>query len=124
MTSKREERRKYVRIFLPGGQVRLASGMLMALVGKVVDVSTGGVRFICNVGLKVGDEIDLELTLPTGVRFGCMAHIVHGESAGKDGAMTYGAQFVNLGLQEQRDLGDYIMQKRADQDDMLNHAAD
>jgi len=124
MKSSREERRKYVRIFMPGGQVRLASGMLMALVGKVADISAGGVRFVCNVVLKVGDEIDLELTLPTGLTFCCLAHIIHEESAGNKDAMTYGVQFVNLGLQEQQRIDDYIMQKLAEQDDVPHQEPD
>jgi c-di-GMP-binding flagellar brake protein YcgR len=122
MTSLGDERRKHVRIFLPGGQVRLASGMLMALVGKVVDLSIGGVKFACNVGLNIGDEIDLELTLPTGLKFRCGARIVHAENlGGKENNVVYGTQFNGLGPREQQELGDYIMKKRAEQDDMLHH---
>ena len=52
---KGEERRKHIRIFLPGGQVRLVSGILLVLVGKVVDVSLGGVKFICSPEFSIGD---------------------------------------------------------------------
>ena len=119
MANMGEERRKHVRIFLPGGQVRISSGELMVLVGKVVNISVGGIQFFCNFGLNIGDEIDLELTLPTGVKYRCSARIVHSEKSGsRDHQVAYGSQFLNLGVREQQELGDYIAKKRAEPDKM------
>lgn len=120
MFTKGEERRKHVRIFLPGGQVRVASGMLMALAGKVINISVGGVEFCSTAGFNPNDEIDLEVTLPTGMKFKCVARVVHFEQGtGNDNQVMYGAEFVELGARERLELGEYIMRKRAEQDDLL-----
>jgi cell division protein YceG involved in septum cleavage len=121
MVAQGEERRKHVRIFLPGGQVRLVSGMLLALVGKVIDISVGGVKFIGNTGFSAGDDIDLEVTLPSGMKFKCIARIAHYENIpNNEQQIIYGAQFINLSLNERLELGEYVMKKRAEQDDLLH----
>ena len=118
---KGEERRKHVRIFLPGGQVRLVSGILLVLVGKVVDISLGGVKFVCSPEFDVGDDIGMELTLPTGMKLKCTAKICHMENReNNQNESIYGAQFVDLGTNEQAELGEYIMRLRAEQDSFLN----
>ena len=59
MVMKGEERRKHIRVFLPNGQVRLVSGPFLALVGKVINLSVGGLKFLCESDVKVGDVFDL-----------------------------------------------------------------
>jgi hypothetical protein len=118
---KGEERRKHIRIFLPGGQVRLASGILLVLVGKVMDISLGGVKFVCSPEFNVGDDIELEVTLPTGIKLKCTAKICHMESReNNQNESIYGAQFLDLGTNEQAELGEFIMRLRAEQDGFIN----
>ncbi|MBN1822862.1 MAG: PilZ domain-containing protein [Endomicrobiales bacterium] len=121
MSTMGEERRKHIRIFLPGGQIRLVSGILLVLVGRVVDISLGGIKFVCSADFKIGDEVDLEVTLPTGMRFKCNGRVCHMEEIqGNESERIFGTQFVNLGVREQFELGEYIMKKRAEQDDILH----
>jgi hypothetical protein len=116
-----EERRKHIRIFLPGGQVRLVSGILLVLVGKVVDISLGGMKFVCSPEFNVGDEPGLEVTLPNGMKLKCAAKICHMETIeNNQNEAIYGAQFTGLGTNEQAELGEFIMKQRAEQDGFLN----
>jgi len=116
-----EERRKNIRIFLPGGQVRLVSGILLVLVGKVVDISLGGMKFVCTPEFNVGDEPALEVTLPNGMKLKCNAKICHMETIeNNQNEAIYGAQFTGLGTSEQAELGEFIMKQRAEQDGFLN----
>jgi c-di-GMP-binding flagellar brake protein YcgR len=116
-----EERRKHIRIFLPGGQVRLVSGILLVLVGKVIDISLGGVKFVCSPEFSSGDEIGMDLTLPNGLKLKCTAKICYREDRDNNqNEAVYGAQFVNLGTSEQAELGEFIMKQRAEQDGFLN----
>lgn len=118
---KGEERRKHIRIFLPGGQVRLVSGILLVLVGKVVDISLGGVKFACSPEFATGDEIGIEVTLPSGLKIKCTAKICHVENVeNNQNEAVYGAQFIGLGANEQAELGEFIMKQRAEQDGFLN----
>ncbi|MHB9154804.1 MAG: PilZ domain-containing protein [Endomicrobiales bacterium] len=121
MTFKGEERRKHIRIFLPEGQVRLVSGILVVLVGKVVNLSLGGIMFKCSAEFNLGDELELEVTLPNGLKFKATASITHKEMmAGKSDELIYGAQFLGLGANEKLELGEYVMRKRAEQDNLLH----
>jgi len=116
-----EERRKHIRIFLPGGQVRLVSGILLVLVGKVVDISLGGVKFVCSPEFNIGDSIGLEVTLPNGMKLKCSASICHMETReNNQNEALYGVQFDDLGTNEQAELGEFIMRLRAEQDGFLN----
>jgi hypothetical protein len=115
-----EERRKYVRIFLAGGQVRLESGQLLPLVGKLVDISLKGIRFSCNSEVKLEDKIDLEITLPNGTKFRCIADVdIAQDMDEKRKTRIYRARFTNLGFKEQCELGDFVMKRRAEQDKLL-----
>ena len=120
MVMKGEERRKHIRVFLPNGQVRLVSGPLLALVGKVINLSVGGIKFSCDTDVKVGDQFDLELTLPSSIKFKCSSKIVYIENLQDAGNQTVcGAQFINLSVKEQLDLGEFILKMRAEQDSRL-----
>jgi len=116
-----EERRKHIRIFLPGGQVRLVSGILLVLVGKVIDISLGGVKFVCTPEFKVGDDLTLEVTLPSGMKLKCTAKISHRENfEHNQNEAVFGAQFIDLCTGDQAVLGEFIMKQRAAQDGYLN----
>lgn len=119
---KGEERRKQVRIYLPDGEVRISSGMIFALAGKVVDISIGGIKLICSADFEPESVIDLEVTLPTGTKFKCLARIIYKEQS-KDlkKESIYGAEFVDLGKDEKARLGEFIMEIRRKQDDMLQN---
>lgn len=112
-----EERRKYIRIFLPGGKVRFLSGQYLALVGRMVDVSVGGVSFISEMKLSIDESVNLEIVIPDGVKFKCLAKIVRIES--KANQIICAASFVNLGESEQKKLGEFIMKMRSIQDKLL-----
>ena len=115
-----EERRKHIRIFLPGGQVRLTSGPLLVFVGKVVDISVGGIKFISEAEFSEGETLDLEIKLPGGVKYICSARIIHvNRMENKDNVVMCGAQFTGLSETEQKNLGELIMRMRAEQDDIL-----
>jgi hypothetical protein len=120
MQMRGEERRKHIRIFLPNGQVRLVSGPLLALVGKVVNISVGGIKFISESDFKVGDIIDLEISLPNGIKFKSACRIVYVEALGNnENQMVCGAQFADLNVKQQLDLGEFILKVRAEQDKIL-----
>ncbi|MFH1368704.1 MAG: PilZ domain-containing protein [Elusimicrobiota bacterium] len=122
MMMKGEERRKHIRIFLPGGQVRLVSGPLLALIGKVINISIGGIKFSCESEVNVGDSFDLEITLPNSLKFKCTAKIVYVETIeNNENQVVCGAQFVNLSTREQIDLGEFILKMRAEQDNILKN---
>ena len=107
---KGEERRKYVRISLPDGQAKLVSGILNVLVGKIVDISIGGLKFVCSSEFNIGDNIDVDVMLASGLKLKCVAKISRMESAGNNaGESVYGAQFVNLGDKEKIELAEYLM---------------
>lgn len=115
-----EERRKHIRIFLPGGQVRLTSGPLLVFVGKVVDISVGGIKFISETEFSQGETLDLEIKLPSGVKYICSARIIHASRMeSKENVVMCGAQFIGLSETEQKNLGELIMRMRAEQDDIL-----
>ena len=117
-----EERRKHIRIFLPGGQVRLSSGPLLVFVGKVVDISVGGIKFISESEFSEGETLDLEIKLPSGVKYICSAKIIHVDRMEKkDNMIMCGARFTGLNDAEQKDLGELIMRMRAEQDDILKN---
>lgn len=118
MKLKGEERRKHIRIFLPGGQVRLISGPFLALIGKVMDLSLGGIKFISESrDFNKGDKLDIEVTLPNGIRFKCQAGINFIENI--DNQIIYSVQFENLGFREQIELGEFIVQIRAEHDEFI-----
>lgn len=120
MVIKGEERRKHIRIFLPGGQVRLVSGPLLALVGKVIDISIGGLKFICESDVHIGDVFSMEITLPNGMKFKCTAKVVYVEIIqDNENQVLCGAQFVEMSTQEQLELGEFILKIRAEQDNIL-----
>lgn len=112
-----EERRKKIRIFLPDGKVRQLSSGISVLVGRALDISVSGVRFICETKVEVGEELDLEIVIPNTSRFKCITKVVHLDAAGKQ--MICGAAFMNLNEKEQISLGEYIMKAKANQDKML-----
>lgn len=115
-----EERRKHVRVFLADGQVRLVSGMLIALIGKVVDISLGGLKFTCSSEFAVGDELDMEVTLPSGMRLKTQFSVTHMEvDAGKKDKLVYGGKFTSLSDDQKLELGEFVMRSRAEQDSML-----
>lgn len=117
---KGDERRKHIRIFLPNGQVRLVSGPLLALVGKVVNISVGGIKFISESDFNVGDTIDLEISLPNGIKFRSVCRVVYVEPVeGSEKQVVCGAQFTGLNVKQQLDLGEFILRMRAEQDKML-----
>ena len=116
-----EERRKFIRIFLPGLQVRLNSGILFVRIGKVIDISLGGIKFVCSSEFNLGDDINVEVALPSGLKLKCTANINRAEKVNNDKhEVVYGAQFVNLAANEQTELGTYIMEQRAEQDGKLS----
>jgi c-di-GMP-binding flagellar brake protein YcgR len=118
---KGEERRKFIRIFLPGQQVRLVSGILLVRIGKVIDISLGGLKFVCSSDFNMGDEISVEVALPSGIKLKCMASICRADQVSNDKHdVIYGAKFVDLSADEQSELGSYIMQQRAEQDGKLS----
>ena len=120
MAMKGEERRKHIRVFLPNGQVRIVSGPFLALVGKVINLSVGGLKFSCDSDVNVGDSFDLELTLPNSMKFKCAAKIVYIENLEDTGnQVVCGAQFVDLSVKEQLDLGEFILKMREEQDNLL-----
>jgi|AGTN01.2.fsa_nt_gi PilZ domain. len=115
-----EERRKHVRVFLSDGQVRLVSGMLIALVGKVVDISLGGLKFTCSAEFKVDDELDMEVTLPNGMKLKTPFRVTHLEmAAGKKDKLVYGGTFTSLSDDQKLELGEFVMRTRAEQDSIL-----
>ena len=117
---KGDEQRKHIRIFLPGGQVRLVSGPLLALIGKVIDLSIGGIKFICESNVKVGDNFDMEITLPNAAKFKCAAKVVYVENIeSNENNVICGAQFLDMSTKEQLDMGEYILRLRAEQDNIL-----
>ncbi len=112
-----DERRRHIRIFLPGGQVRLSTGPLMALVGKIRNISVGGMKIACEARLAVGETIRLEFSLPDGVRFQCAATIVYAEKDASNGKqLLYGTQFLDLSPRDTGILGDFIMRMKEEQD--------
>lgn len=117
---KGEERRRHIRIFLPGGQVRLVSGPLLALIGKVIDISIGGLKFVCESEIKVGDTFEMEITLPNAMKFKCGAKVVYVENIeNNENQLICGAQFMDLSGKDQLDLGEFILKMRAEQDQIL-----
>lgn len=120
MMMKGEERRKHIRVFLPGGQVRLVSGPLLALIGKVLNISLGGIKFLCESEVKVGDQFDMEITLPNAEKFKCSAKVVYVENtSNRENSVICGAQFVDLTTREQLDMGEFILKMREEQDNLL-----
>lgn len=120
MVMKGDERRKHIRIFLPGGQVRLVSGPSLMLIGKVIDLSIGGIKIICKSNVKVGESFDLEITLPNAAKFKCDAKVVYVESIkGNGNHVICGAQFRDMNTKEQLGMGGFILKMRAEQDNIL-----
>jgi hypothetical protein len=118
--TKGEERRRYIRIFLPGGQVRLISGPFLALVGKVLDISVGGIRFICESEFAAGESLNLEIALPNGMKLDCIAKIIYAEKSPQNAKqILFGAQFISLTVSQKTKLGEFIIQMRAEQDGFL-----
>lgn len=116
-----EERRRHIRVFLPGGQIRLITGGLCVLVGRAIDLSLGGIKFVANADLKSGDELQFELTLPTGMKLPCIAKVVHCEAIpDRETEMSFGVQFLDLSEEAKFELGEYIMKQRATQDGILH----
>jgi hypothetical protein len=116
---KGEERRRYIRIFLPGGQVRVISGPLLALVGRVIDVSIGGLKFCADSDFSEGEKIEMELTLPTGIKFKCISTIVSFEKVDAYGKkIVYMAKFVQMTEKDKEMLGDFIMKIKNEQDSL------
>lgn len=110
MALKGEERRKHIRAFLSDGQVRMVSGLMEPLVGRVIDVSLSGMRIMCQSELAPGEDFKLELTLPSGLRFSCQAVIIHGQRMpGDHRHLYYGVQFADMSCDDRAKLGDYIM---------------
>lgn len=72
-----DEKRKQIRVFIPDGQVRLVTGPLLALVGKVENISLGGIRFTTETELKPGDQFEFQLYLPDGDKFSCEGKIIY-----------------------------------------------
>ncbi|HBU70144.1 MAG TPA: hypothetical protein DEE98_07165 [Elusimicrobia bacterium] len=117
---KGEERRKYIRVFLPAGQMRILSGPLLVLVGKIIDISVGGVKFSAESEYANGDTVELEITLPNSVKFKCSAEIVGVAGTGKkENKKLYMAKFVSLSAGEQEMLGEFIETTKAEQDSIL-----
>lgn len=114
---KGEERRKHIRVYLPGGQVRLQSGPYLALIGKVMDISLGGMKFVSDENLSENDKIDLDITLPKGIRFSCAALVTSIEKI-KDRLICV-IKFLNIGLKEELELGEYILNLKAEQDKII-----
>ena len=115
-----DERRKYIRIFLPGGQVRLSSGPYMALVGKVLNVSVGGIRFSCESEFFLGDNINLEIDLQDGMKLDCMVSVIYVEKSKENGnKLVYGGRFVAMSEAQKTALGEHIIKMKADQDTFL-----
>ena len=118
---KGEERRKHIRVFLPGGQVRLSCGPLLVLVGKIVDLSLGGIKIVCESQFACSEEVDLEVVLPSGLKFSCTARIVNleGSEERETQSVAYRLKFVNLTERQKKGLGEYILKVRAAQDMVL-----
>ena len=111
------ERRKSVRIFLPGNQVRIVSGPYMALVGRVFDISQGGVRFSCESELGNNEFIELEIVLPYGSKVKSECRIVHAERDPRNNArLLYGVEFITLDPAASASLAEYIAGLKATQD--------
>src|SRR5271157_1615697 len=107
-----EERRKHVRVFVDGWQIRLVSGPLQLLVGSVIDLSLGGLKFTCEQHLEPGEKVDFELIFPTGLKFPCSAEIVYRmEPQGNNKKWVYGLKFQNLSPEMERELKDFIIEK-------------
>jgi c-di-GMP-binding flagellar brake protein YcgR len=113
-----EERRKQIRIFLPGGQVRLSSGPLLILIGKIVNISAKGAQLTCDCDLKSGDSVSIDITIPDGIRIQAQATIIYGQRS-KDTKFVYGIEFSNMDEAHKKVLGDYILKSRATQDSLL-----
>ena len=110
-----EERRKHIRVFFPGGKVRIKSGQIFALVGKIIDISLGGIRFTTEADFAHGETITLEIVLVDGMKFKCDAKVVHLETISTQNAC--GASFLNLAQNDEKELGELVMSLRSQQDE-------
>jgi hypothetical protein len=111
---KGEERRKYIRVYMPNGEMRILSGPVNALVGKIVDISIGGIRFVTDSEYKHGESLDLDLKLPNGFRLGCVAEIVAVSCI--EGRTVYMAKFTKINDFDRDQLGDIIVKLKIEQD--------
>ncbi len=109
-----EERRKHIRVFFPGGKVRIKSGQIFALVGKIVDLSLGGIRFTTETDFTSGETITIEIILVDGMKFKCDAKVIHLETEGNQNMC--GVSFLNLAEQDEQELGELVMTMRSRQD--------
>ncbi|OGS17109.1 MAG: hypothetical protein A2219_04630 [Elusimicrobia bacterium RIFOXYA2_FULL_50_26] len=115
-----EERRKFIRVFLPAGQVRLMCGPLLALVGKIIDISVGGIKFQSESEFDEGDVLELEISLPSGLKLCCHAEIVCVQDTKSGGNnMVYMSRFTRIAENDRAKLGDFIQKIKAEQDDIL-----
>lgn len=107
-----EERRKHVRVFVDGWQIRLVSGPFQLLVGNVINLSMGGLKFTCDQHFGPGEKIDFELIFPTGKKFLCSAEIVYSQQpGGKNKKWVYGVKFQNLSPEMEKEIKDFIIDK-------------
>ena len=106
------EKRKHVRVFVDGWQIRLISGPLQLLVGNVIDLSMGGLKFTCDQPLDPEETIDFELILPSGKKLPCSAEIAYRqEPEGKDKHRVYGAKFQKLTPEVEKELKEFIIEQ-------------
>jgi len=115
-----EERRKFIRVFLPAGQVRLMCGPLLVLVGKIVDISVGGIKFQSESEFNEGDVLELEISLPSDFKLCCHAEIVCVQDPKRGGSsMVYMSRFTRINENDRAKLGEFIQKIKAEQDNML-----
>jgi c-di-GMP-binding flagellar brake protein YcgR len=118
-----EERRKHIRVFLSGGQVRIISGPILALLGRMLDISIGGMKFQSETELVANEVLSLEILLPDGQKFTCSGMIIHTQHTAA-GELIYGLRFVNLSNTAKSMLGEFVMKARAEQDGIIRRELD
>jgi hypothetical protein len=105
------ERRKYIRVFLVEGKVQFEYRIPPVVIGNIIDISVGGIRFSCEETLEVGDEVNTTVSIPEEVSFKGKLQIVRAEPKVPQQPNIYGAQFVGLDDAQKHAIGEMIMKK-------------
>ncbi len=106
------ERRQFVRVFIGGWEIRIVSGPLKASLGKLIEISSGGLRMQCERALSPGEKLDFELIFPSGEKFSCIGEIVYKkETRDFSNIWVYGVKFDKVSPELNHEIETYIGDK-------------
>ncbi|MFC1501261.1 PilZ domain-containing protein [Elusimicrobiota bacterium] len=114
-------RRKHVRFSLKDGEVRLLCGPVLALAGKILNLSEDGMMLLCEHNYFVDEEISFQIFFPSGLKLSGLAKIKYKNEPTKTehknatksmlGKVTYGCEFKNL-TDNAKDIIKYFLANR------------